>query len=47
MLGYGQEEMIGRSGWEFTDKKDQAVIKLILEMRQRGSDESREFKFIT
>ena len=46
MLGYGQEEMIGRSGWEFTDKKDQAVIKLILEMRQRGSDESREFKFI-
>jgi PAS domain S-box-containing protein len=46
MLGYTQHEMIGRSGWEFTDEKDPTVPGLNREKRQRGSDESHEFKFI-
>ena len=25
MLGYSQEEMIGRSGWDFTDEEDKAI----------------------
>ncbi len=45
MLGYGQEEMIGRSGWDFTDEEDKAVSRLNMEKRQQGIDESHEFKF--
>jgi PAS domain S-box-containing protein len=46
MLGYTQDEMIGRSGWDFTDEKDKNVSKLNREKRQKSIDESHEFKFI-
>jgi PAS domain S-box-containing protein len=46
MLGYSQDEMIGRSGWEFTDEKDHTVPGLNRKKRQQGIDESHEFKFI-
>jgi len=46
MLGYTQDEMIGRSGWDFTDEKDPNVSRLNREKRQKGIDESHEFKFI-
>ncbi len=46
MLGYAQHEMIGRSGWDFTDEKDEAVSRINLEKRKQGIDVSHEFKFI-
>jgi PAS domain S-box-containing protein len=46
MLGYTQDEMIGKSGWDFTDEKDKSVPRLNREKRQQGIDESHEFKFI-
>jgi PAS domain S-box-containing protein len=46
MLGYTQHEMIGRSGWEFTDNKNKTAPRLTREKRQQGIDESHEFKFI-
>ena len=46
MLGYGQEEMIGRSVWDFTDEEDKAVSRLNMEKRRHGLDEVHEFKFI-
>ena len=46
MLGYGQEEMIGRAVWDFTDKEDKAVSRMNVEKRRHGLDESHEFKFI-
>jgi PAS domain S-box-containing protein len=46
MLGYNQGEMIGRSGWDFTDEEDKEVSRLNMEKRQQSIDESHEFKFI-
>ncbi|MDM7919389.1 MAG: PAS domain S-box protein [Methanosarcina sp.] len=46
MLGYTQNEMIGRSGWDFTDEIDNTVPGLNRKKRQQGIDESHEFKFI-
>jgi len=46
MLGYARHEMIGRSGWDFTDEIDSTVSRLNREKRQQGIDESHEFKFI-
>ncbi|WP_235283948.1 MULTISPECIES: PAS domain S-box protein [unclassified Methanosarcina] len=46
MLGYAQHEMIGRSEWDFTDEKDEAVSRINLEKRKQGIDVSHEFKFI-
>ncbi|MGA9187996.1 MAG: PAS domain S-box protein [Methanosarcina sp.] len=46
MLGYSQEEMIGRSAWDFTEEENKAIRRLNMEKRQQGIDESHEFKFI-
>ncbi len=46
MLGYSSEELIGRSGKDFTDEEGKTIIKLNLEKRRQGIDEVLEFKFI-
>ncbi|MGB9938916.1 PAS domain S-box protein [Methanosarcina sp.] len=50
MLGYSQEEMIGRLVWDFTDERGKAILKLNiekrLEKRRQGIDESHELKLI-
>ena len=46
MLGYSPEEMIGRSGLDFTDKEGKAISDLKLEQRQQGIKGSHEFKLI-
>lgn len=45
MLGYIQDEMIGRLAWDFVDEEYEPVVKKNLEDRQKGIDR-REFKFI-
>jgi PAS domain S-box-containing protein len=44
MLGYAQDEMVGRPVWEFAYEESKAVIKRNLENREQGIDESYEFK---
>jgi PAS domain S-box-containing protein len=46
MLGYSQEEMIGKSGWDFTDKEEAAIIKMKMKERQQNINVSDEFKLI-
>ena len=46
MLGYSQEEMAGKSGWDFIDEKDEALIKLNKEMRQWRIQGNTELKLI-
>ncbi len=46
MLGYTQQEMIGRPGWDFIDEKDRCVSEKIREKKHQDIDESHEFKFI-
>lgn len=46
MIGYAQDEMIGRFAWDFTDEKEKPVVKKNIERRREGIDESYEFKFI-
>ncbi|HWQ19498.1 MAG TPA: PAS domain S-box protein [Methanotrichaceae archaeon] len=46
MLGYSPEEMIGRSGLDFTDEEGKAISDLKVENRLHGIKESHEFKLI-
>ncbi len=46
MAGYTQDEMIGKFAWDFTDEKGKSIIKKNFEKRQKGIDESYEFKFM-
>ncbi|MGB9938958.1 PAS domain S-box protein [Methanosarcina sp.] len=46
MLGYSQEEMIGRSILDFADEECKTNLKLSLERRRRGVNESHELKLI-
>jgi PAS domain S-box-containing protein len=46
MLGYSREELIGKSGMDFTDEEGKALAKLNVERRQYGVDETHEFKLI-
>ncbi|WP_410508800.1 PAS domain S-box protein [Methanosarcina hadiensis] len=46
MLGYTQDEMIGRSAWDFTDEKNAATARLKRKKKEHGIDETHEFKFI-
>ncbi len=44
MLGYSQEEMIGRFVWDFADEESKAILKLNLEKRRQGIDEIYELR---
>lgn len=46
MLGYGPEEMIGKSGLDFVDEEGKTVIENKIKARQHGNNDSYEFKFI-
>jgi len=46
MLGYIQDEIVGRLAWDFVDEEDKSIVKKNLEDRQQGIDKSYEFKFI-
>ncbi len=46
MLGYGQDEMIGRSLWNFADEEFKTIVKLNLEKRQQGINQVYELKLI-
>jgi PAS domain S-box-containing protein len=46
MLGYSQEEMIGRFVWDFIDEKSEAILKLNIEKRHYGINEVYELKLI-
>ncbi len=46
MLGYSQEEIIGKSGGDFTDEEGKEISKLNMEKRKQGINESHEFKLI-
>lgn len=46
ILGYTQDEMIGRMAWDFVDEEDKPIIKKNLEERRQGIDKNYEFKFI-
>jgi PAS domain S-box-containing protein len=46
MLGYDQEEMIGRFPWDFTDEEGKVIAKQNLEKRRRGISDVHEFKLI-
>ncbi len=46
MLGYTQDEMLGRFAWDFADHEDKSIIKLNLEKRRQGINEIYELKLI-
>jgi hypothetical protein len=46
MLGYTQDEIIGRLAWDFVDEEDKPIVKKKLEDRRRGIDTRYESKFI-
>jgi len=46
MLGYSQEEMIGKSAWDFADEEGKAILKLNLKKRRQGINEIYEFNLI-
>ncbi|RXA19856.1 PAS domain S-box protein [Methanosarcina sp. MSH10X1] len=46
MLGYTQDEMIGKFAWDFADEAGRPLIKGYIERRWQGIDERYEFKFI-
>lgn len=46
MLGYTRDEMLGRFEWDFADEEDKPTIKMNIERREQGIDESYEFKFL-
>ena len=45
MLGCTQEEMMGRSLFDFMDEEERALAKLLVERRRRGIREQHDFKF--
>ncbi len=46
MLGYTQDEILGRFAWDFADHEDKSIIKLNLEKRRQGINEIYELKLI-
>jgi PAS domain S-box-containing protein len=46
MLGYSQEEMIGKFAWGFADEEGKAILKLNMEKRLQGISEIYEFKLM-
>ena len=44
MLGYGQEEMIDRFVWDFTDEKGNAILEQNMEKRHQGINDIYEFQ---
>ena len=46
MLGYSQEEMIGRSVLDFADEEGKTNLKRSMERRRKGVNESHELKLI-
>ena len=46
MLGYSQEEMIGKFAWDFADEEGKAVLKLNMEKRKQGINEAYELKLV-
>jgi len=46
MLGYTQDEIIGRLAWDFVDEEDKPIVKKKFEDRRRGIDTRYELKFI-
>ncbi|RXA19857.1 PAS domain S-box protein [Methanosarcina sp. MSH10X1] len=46
MLGYTQDEIIGKFAWDFADDEDKPVVRKYFEKKRQGIDESYEFKFI-
>jgi PAS domain S-box-containing protein len=46
MLGYCQEEMIGKFPWDFTDEENKVIAKQNLEKRRQGISDVHEFKLI-
>ena len=46
MLGYTLEEVIGRAVWDFVSEEGKAIVKLMLERRRQGINESYELKLI-
>ena len=46
MLGYTLEEGIGRPIWDFISEESKAIVKLNLEKRWQGINESYELKLI-
>lgn len=46
MLGYSQDEMIGKFAWDFADEAGKPLIKKYIKRRWQGIDERYEFKFL-
>jgi len=46
MLGYSQEEMMGRLVFDFMDADGQAIAMKSLELRRQGIDQQLDFKYI-
>ncbi len=46
MLGYSQQEMIGKFAWDFADEEGKAILKLNMEKRRQGINQIYEFKLI-
>ncbi|MGB9939436.1 PAS domain S-box protein [Methanosarcina sp.] len=46
MLGYTQEEMIGRPAWDFTSGEGKVTARQNMEKREKGIDEGYEIKLI-
>lgn len=46
MLGHTQEEMVGKSGRDFTDEEGKKISRQNMQKRQEGINETHEFKLI-
>ena len=46
MLGFSQEEMIGRSERDFADEEGKAILKMNVEKRRQGINETMRFKLM-
>ncbi|AKB12204.1 PAS domain S-box-containing protein [Methanosarcina thermophila] len=46
ILGYTQDEIIGKFAWDFVSEEEKPIIKKYIERRRQGISESYEFKFI-
>jgi PAS domain S-box-containing protein len=46
MMGYSQEEVIGKIWWDFTDEEGKAFAKLRMDKMQQGIDEIYEVRLI-
>lgn len=46
ILGYTQDEVLGKFAWDFVSEEEKPIIKKYIEKRRQGISESYEFKFI-